>query len=319
MTDYIPWLRAKIGHRKVLIPYVTTVIRNSRGQLLCQQRGDFKRWGLPGGVLELGETLSQCAQREAAEETGLQVQSTRLIGVYASPDYDIVYPNGDQVQQITIALECTPVGGALQADGIESLGVQFFDPTALPDSLAIWYQHMVRDVIAQHPNPYFEAPLSRTPAIAGWQELRAWLGSTERILSIGTAALIQDSSGKILLTQRGDSGLWGLPAGLMELGETPSGTICREAQEELGITIRPTRLLGAFTGLHYWLTHPDGNQVQLVALVFAAQWVAGTLTPDGDEALAADFFSPTALPPLEARHLRVLESCLANPNQAIFE
>lgn len=88
----------------------------------------------------------------------------------------------------------------------------------------------------------------------------------------------------------------------MELGETPSGTICREAQEELGITIRPTRLLGAFTGLHYWLTHPDGNQVQLVALVFAAQWVAGTLTPDGDEALAADFFSPTALPPLEARH-----------------
>ena len=98
-ADYISWLRSKIGHRKTLLSYATALIRDAEGRVLFQQRSDFDWWGLPGGIVEIGETFSECVVREVREETGLQVCPQRLVGLYASPQWDIRYPNGDEVQQ----------------------------------------------------------------------------------------------------------------------------------------------------------------------------------------------------------------------------
>ena len=113
MTDYITWLRSHIGSRKTLLAYSTALIRDDQGRVLFQQRADFKDawWGLPGGVLELGESFTACVQRETLEETGYHVEPVRLIGLYASPEFDVCYPNGDEVQQFTVALECGIVDG----------------------------------------------------------------------------------------------------------------------------------------------------------------------------------------------------------------
>lgn len=105
----------------------------------------------------------------------------------------------------------------------------------------------------------------------------------------------------------------------MELGETPAGAIVREAREELGININPRRLVGVFTGPEYFHTFPDGNQVQIVSIIFAAQWVGDPLIPDQEETLEAGFFSPDALPPMVSRHERLLRRTLAAGPSGVFE
>jgi 8-oxo-dGTP diphosphatase len=81
-------------------------------------------WGLPGGVVEDDESVAHAAVREAKEETGLEVQLERLIGVYS---------RGDDVHIVVFAGRA--VGGRLQADADEVLEVPYFDPEDLPDSL----------------------------------------------------------------------------------------------------------------------------------------------------------------------------------------
>ncbi|MGW8250807.1 MAG: NUDIX domain-containing protein, partial [Anaerolineales bacterium] len=100
--SYIEWLRARIGQRKVILTFATVILRDAGGRLLLQHRGDFDAWGLPGGVLELGEDIRTCAHRELLEETGLTTGELELVGVYSEPEYDSLYPNGDKVQQYSV-------------------------------------------------------------------------------------------------------------------------------------------------------------------------------------------------------------------------
>jgi 8-oxo-dGTP pyrophosphatase MutT (NUDIX family) len=136
MAGYIQWLRQLAGPHLLPLVYATALIRDEAGRILFQRRADFGSawWGLPGGLLEPGETPTACLQREALEETGLRVEPVRFVGVYSSPRYIVTYPNGDQVQQVTTCHECRIVGpvGELRPDPEEILGLEFFPPEALP-------------------------------------------------------------------------------------------------------------------------------------------------------------------------------------------
>jgi ADP-ribose pyrophosphatase YjhB (NUDIX family) len=315
--SYIHWLRGRIGSQKALLAYATALIRDAKGRLLFQRRTDFEWWGLPGGVVELGETFGECVVREAAEETGWQVQPKRLVGVYASPQWDFRYPNGDEVQQFTVAIECHIVGGQSRSDGREATANRFFSLDDLPVPCPPWYGAMASDLRDGH-TPHFDPPVvSPTPDDSHVWSLRRAVGS-ERIILMSAGAVIQDADGRVLLGLRADSHTWGLPAGLMELGETPAGTVVREAYEELQLHVRPTQLVGVFTGPASFHTYADGNQVQLAAALFRAEIESGTPTPDGVETLAADWFDPTALPPMPARHHRLLRIALAHPEGGQF-
>jgi len=317
MANYIRWLRSRIGSRKTILAYATALIRDADGRLLFQRRTDFDWWGLPGGIVELGETFRDCAVREAVEETGLQVAPHRLIGVYASPEWDFQYPTGDDLQQFTVAIECRVVGGHPQPDGHESTVSQFFSLDDMPTSCPPWYTAMIRD-LKNNSVPYFDKPIIAPLKDSFLWPLREAVGSG-RIILMSAAAIIQDEQGRVLLGLRSDTQNWGLPAGLMELGETPAGTIVREAYEELQLRIRSTQLVGVFTGPAMFHTYADGNQVQLAATLFRADIVAGTPIPDGTETLAADWFDPTALPTMPSRHHWLLQVALAHPKGGRFE
>jgi len=318
LTDYITWLRSRIGSRKTLLAYATALMRDDQGRVLFQQRADFKDewWGLPGGLLELGESFTDCAKREALEETGYHVEPVRMIGLYASPEFDVCYPNGDEVQQFTLALECRITGGRPKTGEAEIIHQCFFDLNDAPDRLPPWYAAMVRD-LRTRTTAYFDPPVISDSTHSHVMQLRQTIG-TDPLIVMGAGALIFDDQQRVLLGLRGDNRLWGIPAGQMELGETPAGTAIRETCEEIGLQIRVTKLMGVYTGSNALHTYPDGNQIQVAGARFLAEVVDGDLNPDGYETLDAQWFDVDHLPPMVPRHRHALEEALRYPEGGRF-
>ena len=88
-------------------PSVSAVIFDRRGRLLLQQRSDGGQWGLPGGSVEIGESVSDAVRREVREETGLHVSVRRLIGVYSAPERQVVrYPDGHVWHYVNVCDAC---------------------------------------------------------------------------------------------------------------------------------------------------------------------------------------------------------------------
>jgi 8-oxo-dGTP pyrophosphatase MutT (NUDIX family) len=129
-------------------PGVAAVIFED-GRVLLQRRDDTRRWGLPGGSIEPGESVRTAIIREVREETGLDVEPVRLIGVYSDPLYHQVmtYPDGNVIHYVSTVLECVVRGGML-ACGDESLALDWFDPDALPDDLMLISTVRIRDALA---------------------------------------------------------------------------------------------------------------------------------------------------------------------------
>ncbi len=317
--SYLARLRAQLGHQPVILAYATALIRDEHGRLLFQRRGDFGWWGLPGGILELGETFAECCVREAAEETGYTVVPTRLVGVYSGPRYAVTYPNGDQVQQFTVALESGLTGGAGQVDGEEAREQAFFAPDAHPATSA-WYTAMARDLLAGAEAASFEPPRADRPVTHGDTilALRQRVGAGW-LIAPGASALVRDGAGQVLLVRRADNGRWMLPSGYMDLGESIAETVVRELREETGLEVRPERLINVSTGPQHQVTYPNGDQVQVCSTLFECAWVGGALRPDAREITAAEFFPPSALPePLTGGTARRVALALEGRAAAFF-
>jgi ADP-ribose pyrophosphatase YjhB (NUDIX family) len=77
------------------------------------------------------------------------------------------------------------------------------------------------------------------------EPLRATIFANPTPVAGGDAAIIDDD-GRILLVQRADNGLWAMPGGALEVGETPAEGVVREALEETGIHCQPIALVGVF-------------------------------------------------------------------------
>ncbi len=135
----------------VLRPSVAAILRDGDGRILLQRRSDNGRWGLPGGSVEIGESVCEAIVREVREETGLDVEAERLIGVYSDPALQVVrYRSGDVVHYISTLLACRILGGSLRTCA-ETLDLRFFDPAGLPDDLLPMHRIRIADALANRP------------------------------------------------------------------------------------------------------------------------------------------------------------------------
>jgi ADP-ribose pyrophosphatase YjhB (NUDIX family) len=100
--DYIQQLRQVVGHRPILMVGATILIIDAEDRLLLMKRSDSDCWGPPGGAVEPGELVEDAAKRETLEETGLQIEGMTLFGVFSGEDLHYIYPNGDEVYNVTI-------------------------------------------------------------------------------------------------------------------------------------------------------------------------------------------------------------------------
>ncbi|MFI8998895.1 NUDIX domain-containing protein [Streptomyces sp. NPDC053542] len=96
-------------------------------------------------------------------------------------------------------------------------------------------------------------------------------------LVVAASAVVTDDAGRILLQRRADSGLWALPGGGMEMGDSLPGTAVREVKEETGLDVEITGLVGTYTDPRHVIAYSDGEVRRQFAVVFMARVVGGEL------------------------------------------
>jgi len=132
--EYYKFLRQYVGHQPIILPGAVVIILNSANEVLLQKRYDGG-WGLPGGLMEMGESLEDTAKREVLEETGLVVTDLQLLGVFSGPDYYLKVSNGDELYSVTAVYYTRNVQGDLVIDYHESETMLYCPLANLPHDL----------------------------------------------------------------------------------------------------------------------------------------------------------------------------------------
>lgn len=156
MSEYMRELRESVGDRLLEVPAAAVVARDSDGRVLLVRHENDGSWVTPGGAVEPTEAPADAASREMWEETGLEVELTRVLGVYGGPEFVVTYRNGDRTSYLMVVFEGRPVAGELRPDGVETLDVRYFtreeaQGATTPD----WLHEILEDVFADRPTTAF--------------------------------------------------------------------------------------------------------------------------------------------------------------------
>jgi 8-oxo-dGTP pyrophosphatase MutT (NUDIX family) len=111
-----------------LLPTAYAAVRNGKGQVLLVRRADDGNWELPGGRVDIGESASRTVVREVAEEAGVAIKVTGVLGVYSDPGHVLPYPHGEVLQQFAVCFHAWAADTDVHADLHETNAAGWFDP-----------------------------------------------------------------------------------------------------------------------------------------------------------------------------------------------
>lgn len=286
------------------------------GTLLLMQRSAsteaFPRpWKLPAGYCYGDEAPRITAAREAAEETGLQVEVGRMIDAYSFKDE----PRGNG---LLLAYEAWITGGDLQINSHEASAACFFASEEIPSSLCgghdqaieAWRKRMQMRWKPGTPMrncPHCTHPLAEKVVFDRLRSVCLTCGFVEfRAPKVGVSLFITDGEGQVLLLRRAAEpgrDKWCLPSGFVEWDESPEEAAVRECAEETGLAVTEARLMEVG---HY----TDDFRGPGINLTYRVQVADGALQP-GDDAAEARYFAPGEMPAVEevafAGHRALLE------------
>jgi ADP-ribose pyrophosphatase YjhB (NUDIX family) len=118
--EFIRRLRAHVGTELLLVPTVAVVARDAAGRLLLVRDRDSGLWGFPGGIVEPLELPADAAVRETWEEAGVEVELTRIVGVFGGPACTTTYANGDRLAWVATVFAARVAGGRPRPDTTET-------------------------------------------------------------------------------------------------------------------------------------------------------------------------------------------------------
>lgn len=137
-----------------VVPSTTAIVTDDAGRIVLVRRKDNDLWALPGGGMELGESIEDTAVREVKEETGLDVTITGLVGLYTNPKHVIEYSDGEVRQQFSLCYTTALTGGELRFDS-ESTDITWADRQRI-ESLTMHPSMRLRidHFLESRPTPY---------------------------------------------------------------------------------------------------------------------------------------------------------------------
>lgn len=123
----------KMNHKPQATPKiaVNAVVFNGAGEVLLAKRTDNGFWCVPGGHVDLGETLEVACLRELYEETGLKGKVLRLVGIYSDPAGSLHIAQGPEWHTIRVSFLCQITGGTIRPSE-ETSEIAYFPLEALP-------------------------------------------------------------------------------------------------------------------------------------------------------------------------------------------
>lgn len=129
-----------MSEQKRIVGAAVSIVVNEKNEILLVKRCDCGKWGIPGGLMEYGETLEQTAVREAKEETGLDIAVDALVGVYSG-----FFSRTTGNQPITAAFIAHITGGSLYCDHVETDELTWFGADSLPEIYSEQHKVMLAD------------------------------------------------------------------------------------------------------------------------------------------------------------------------------
>ncbi|NLU76756.1 NUDIX domain-containing protein [Streptomyces sp. HNM0575] len=136
-----------------LVVAASAVVTDEAGRILLQRRADNDLWALPGGGMEMTDSLPGTAVREVKEETGLDVEITGLVGTYTDPRHVIAYSDGEVRRQFNVCFTARVIGGKLALSD-ESKELRF----VAPDDIGSLRMHHTQRLRLQHATEPGSAP-----------------------------------------------------------------------------------------------------------------------------------------------------------------
>ncbi|MBM7083547.1 NUDIX domain-containing protein [Micromonospora humidisoli] len=99
---------------------------------------------------------------------------------------------------------------------------------------------------------------------------------------VAVSVFVRDEQARVLLIQRTDNGLWSLPGGGQEIGESVAETAVRETREETGVSVEVVGMVGVYSDPGHVIEYSDGEVRQQFSLCFRAVPISGTPTPSDE-------------------------------------
>jgi ADP-ribose pyrophosphatase YjhB (NUDIX family) len=106
----------------------SAIVTDNDGRIVLHRRSDNALWALPGGGIEIGESVAEGIKREVREETGLNVTIDYVIAVYSDPDHVFAYDDGEVRQEFSVCVACSAIGPGTLKISDESTELGFFTP-----------------------------------------------------------------------------------------------------------------------------------------------------------------------------------------------
>ena len=233
---------------------VSGIVVNERGELLVVKRSDTRTWAVPGGAIEAGESPMQAVVREMFEETGLKLLPVRLVGLH------VVSLLGQEVLQFVF--RCLIRGGELQKSA-ESLEIGYTPTKPLGVEMLDYHRQQLDFALQHHGGvPRWEKiDLSLRDQLTmralqhviypykNWRQLdqeQPYQAPLEWRVEVAVVVHYKRSKEALWLCRR-DNGLWTIPMGAVQLGETPWQSAVRHVWEQAGLRAMLTDLKGVYT------------------------------------------------------------------------